>query len=271
MKIEELGLPPYKDRELIVLRVVEEACGEIRAGEAVSRVVECLKRDYRITDEQIKQLKTETMEGIEVLHNHINWIRLRLVERGELDSKAPRGLWRITDKGRERLKQAGIEVKPCIVPDEIGKLVQTIKDMVERLGQLAKEAKPTPLLPSPDEIIQKIKEMGELLGNKVEVKWGPVYEHDCCWRPTPYANPELVWEVCYKGVPEKDIVSLDWAVKNWKAKGILVLFDEADFEKAKKVIPTGRQIHPLKVENVVSLYSLIKAGNIDVLKTILGI
>lgn len=177
---------------------------------------------------------------------------------------------RLSDRGWEWVSEK-LPPPPPPPSDEITKLVQGIKDLAERLGQLVRGAKPSPPL-SHDDIIQKLKEIGETLGKKVEVKSGPVYKHDCCWKPTPYANPELVWEACDKGVPEKDIISLTWAVDNWRAKGVLVLFDEADFKKAQERFShLRRQVYLIKVDDVISLYSLIKGGNIDVLKTILGI
>lgn len=36
-------------------------------------------------------------------HSRLQFVRLRLIERGELDRDAPRGVWRITDAGRQAL------------------------------------------------------------------------------------------------------------------------------------------------------------------------
>jgi hypothetical protein len=36
-------------------------------------------------------------------HSRLQFVRLRLIEREELDREAPRGVWRITDKGRQAL------------------------------------------------------------------------------------------------------------------------------------------------------------------------
>lgn len=37
-------------------------------------------------------------------HSRLQFVRLRLIERGEMDRDAPRGIWRITDEGRKALK-----------------------------------------------------------------------------------------------------------------------------------------------------------------------
>jgi hypothetical protein len=38
--------------------------------------------------------------------NRAAFVRLRLVEKGDLDGEAPRGTWQITDKGRQRLSNS---------------------------------------------------------------------------------------------------------------------------------------------------------------------
>ena len=129
---------------------------------------------------------------------------------------------------------------------------------------------PTPRL-THDELIQKVKEIGRMLGKNTEGPWGPVYKHDCVWRNNPYANPRLVWEVCDKGNLDKDIASLIWAVKNWSAKGILVLFEESDFYTAQKKLAQESQIYPLKADDMLKLHSLSQAGDIEAIKSIFAV
>jgi hypothetical protein len=37
-------------------------------------------------------------------HSRLQFVRLRLIKRGEMDREAPRGIWRITDSGRAALE-----------------------------------------------------------------------------------------------------------------------------------------------------------------------
>jgi len=77
-----------------------------------------------------------------------------------------------------------------------------------------------------------------------------------------------VWEVCDKGNLDKDIASLLWAVKNWDACGILVLFEESDFYTAQKKLAQESQIYPLKAEDMIKLCSLFRGGNIQAVRSI---
>jgi len=157
---------------------------------------------------------------------------------------------------------------PSPPPDESSKLAEQIKGLVAELAELAKKTKEETAEPTHDELVERIKEMGQMLSKKAEGPWGPVYKHDCVWRDNPYANPKLVWEVCHKGILDKDIASLIWAVKNWGAKGILVLFEESDFHTAQNKLAHESQIYPLKVEDLLKLHSLLKAGNTKAVRSI---
>lgn len=122
-----------------------------------------------------------------------------------------------------------------------------------------------------DELVQKVKEMGNILGKSTESVLGVPYKHDCVWRDNPWANPKLVVEVCDKGILDKDIASLDWAVTSWGAKGILVIFDAADFQSAQKKLAQKSQIYPIKAEDMLKLHSLLQAGNIQAVRSIFAV
>lgn len=150
-------------------------------------------------------------------------------------------------------------------------MAEEIKDLVENLVELAKKGKrETPRL-THDELVQRVKEIGEMLDKKAEGPWGPVYKHDFIWRDNPYPNPKLIVEVCDKGNLDKDITSLIWAVKNWGASGILILFQDSDSYTVQKKLAHENQIYPLKAEDVLKLHSLLQAGNTQAIKTIFTI
>jgi len=77
-----------------------------------------------------------------------------------------------------------------------------------------------------------------------------------------------VIEVCDKGNLYKDFTSLEWAVTTWGAKGILVIFDDSDFHKAKEMLVQKSQIYPLKAEDMIKFHSLLQAGNTQAIKSI---
>lgn len=160
---------------------------------------------------------------------------------------------------------------PPPTSNEPDKLAQEVKDPLEKLVELAKKGQEEPPRLTHDELVNRIKEMGEMLDKKAESPWGPVYKHDCVWRDKPYADPKLVIEVCDKGNLDKDIASLIWAVKNWNAKCILVLFEESDFQAAQKKLAQESQIYPLRVDDVLKLHSLLQAGNTQAIRSIFAV
>lgn len=186
-----------------------------------------------------------------------------LKKEGKVDKADNGWVW----KGVKPLPSPRL-LPPSATPDEPDKLAKEIRDLLENLVGLAKKEKKEKPRPSHDELVQRVKEMGEMLGKVIEPVTGALYKHDCVWRDNPYANPRLVVEVCDKGNLDKDIASLIWAVKNWGAKSILVLFEESDFYTAQNKLAQESQIYPLKVEDVLKLHSLLQAGNTQAIRSI---
>lgn len=248
-----MSLPKQDDIELPLLEELERMGGEAQPRDVYPKVTnhfpQVTQADLHLTTKQSGSL----------WENRIQFARQKLVEKGEMD-KSVRGLWRITDKGRARLRRE--RFAPASLPSP---------PLPEQSGRLAGEGKKESPRLTHDELIQKVKEMGEMLGKSVEGPWGPVYKHDCVWRDNPYANPKLVWEVCDKGNLDKDIASLIWVVKNWNAKCILVVFEESDFRAAQKKLAQESQIYPLKADDMLKLHSLLQAGNIQAIRSIFAV
>lgn len=258
-----MTLPIQKDIELPLLLEIEAMGGEAKPEELYPRVTAHFPQ---IT---AADLREEVPSGGNKWTNRIQWTRQHLVLEGELE-RYPRGVWRITEKGRKRL---GLKPPPPPPPppSEPDKLAAEIKGSVEKLVELAKKTVEKEPLPSHDELGQMMKEMGAMLGKTAEVKSGPIYKHDCVWKDNPYANPKVVIEVCDKGNLDKDIASLNWAVSNWGAKGILVAFEESDFQAAQRKLTHGSQIYPLRAIDMLKLRSLLQAGYIQAMKSIFGV
>src|SRR5438874_4484287 len=67
------------------------------------RVYDLLADRFGLTPEE----RQERMEqGAIRWWNLVQWVRQKLVERGEIDG-SQRGIWRVTDTGRQRLKVDG--------------------------------------------------------------------------------------------------------------------------------------------------------------------
>lgn len=260
-----MTLPNQKDVEIPLLQEIAAMGGEARPEDLYPKLGAHFPQ---ITDADLRE---EVPSGGNKWTNRIQWARQGLVVKGELE-RYPRGVWRITEKGRKRLGAAPPPPPPPPAPPEAAdKLAGDIKILLETLVDLAKKGKEKEPLPSHDELVDRVKEMGELLGKTAEVKSGPIYKHDCVWKDNPYANPKTVIEACDKGNLDKDIASLVFALTNWGAKGILVVFEESDFQAAQRKLPRGSQIYALKAADMLTLHSLAKAGNIPAIRSIFGV
>ena len=258
-----MALPKQDDIELPLLEEIEGMGGQAQPSELYPKVT--------IRFPQITQadLNRTTKQGGSKWENRIQFARQKLVEKGQMD-KSVRGIWRITDKGREQRRREKV-APPSLPPEQPDKLADEIKNLIEKLVKSAKKGKEKPPRLNHDGLVQRVKEMCEILGKVTEPVAGAPYKHDCVWRDNPYANPKLVVEVCDKGNLDKDIASLIWAVKNWGAKGILVLFEESDFHTAQKKLAQESQIYPLKAEDVLKLHSLLQAGHAQAIRAVFSV
>jgi len=93
-------LPSQKEIEVPLLEVLLELGGQGRPKEIYPLVT---KKFPQIRDEDL----AETLpSGGNRWPNRIQWVRQRLIKKGEMDSPAY-GVWRITEKGRQRLAALG--------------------------------------------------------------------------------------------------------------------------------------------------------------------
>jgi hypothetical protein len=90
-------LLPESEYELPILRYLQEHGGRAPSREVVEGVGEVLAD--KLTSADHEKLKSGDIRW----KNRVAFVRLRLVEKGELDGKAPRGTWQITDSGLKRL------------------------------------------------------------------------------------------------------------------------------------------------------------------------
>lgn len=96
-------LPKQKDVEVPLLEVLVELGGQGRPKEIYPPVT---KKFPQITEEDLNET---TQSGGNRWTNRIQWVRQRLITKGEMQSPS-RGIWAITDKGRKRIKTKGPRV-----------------------------------------------------------------------------------------------------------------------------------------------------------------
>ena len=238
-----MALPKKKGTELPLLREIEAVGGEAKPQTIYSKVTSHFPQ---ITKEDLEETITV---GINKWTNRIQWARQSLVLKGELE-RYPRGIWRITAKGRERLRAEGPPLKEAS---------RVIKEQATKLQQPKRH----------EELKQKMVEIGKKLGYYVSAEEGPEYRHDALWKITQYKTPSHVIEVCEGGVLAKDFDSLNWARENWDARGILIVTDDKDFTKASRRLAGQPRIIAVKAETIDLLYELINA-DLELLKSIFG-
>lgn len=90
-------LLPEQAYEKPLLQALVDAGGEAPYRNVVEAVGGTLKETLMPAD--FEKLESGGIRW----HSRLQFVRLRLIERGELDRDAPRGVWRITDTGRQAL------------------------------------------------------------------------------------------------------------------------------------------------------------------------
>jgi len=238
-----MALPKQKEIEVPLLRSIDAMGGEAKPQELYPKITANFPQ---ITE---YELRAPTADGIgNKWLNRIQWVRQKQVSKGELE-RYPRGIWRITAKGRERLSAEGP------LPKGAPKVIRE---------------QPTKLQPPKrhDELKQKMVEIGKELGYHTSTEEGPVYRHDVLWKRSPYRkDPCHVIEICGGGSLPKDFDSLNWARENLAAIGILITVDEADYQKAVQRFGNQAQIVVAKAETVDRLHELITT-NLEFLRVI---
>jgi restriction system protein len=93
-------LPKQRDVEVPLLKVLVEIGGQGKPRDIYPLVS---KKFPQIRENDLAEVLSS---GTNRWTNRVQWVRQTLVENGEMDSPA-RGIWRITEKGRQRLAQVG--------------------------------------------------------------------------------------------------------------------------------------------------------------------
>jgi restriction endonuclease Mrr len=95
------SLLPESEYELPILRVLADHDGRAPAREVIAAVGKIVSAKLTALDRE------ELPNGGKRWENRVQFTRLRLKERGLIESGSPRGLWELSDAGRELLSQSG--------------------------------------------------------------------------------------------------------------------------------------------------------------------
>ena len=93
-------LLPEKAYWIPILQALDEQGGEAPAVDVIARVGEILEND--LTDDD----KSSTGTGETRWKNRTQFARLRMKEQGWINPNSPRGVWAMTEEGREQLADA---------------------------------------------------------------------------------------------------------------------------------------------------------------------
>ncbi|MBI2846376.1 MAG: hypothetical protein HYX82_00685 [Chloroflexi bacterium] len=262
-----MAVPTSSDFEQPIMAELGTTQGGLPSRDLFSRIV-AKQQNYglNITPQDMRQTDPSGQNTVEHrFHTELQILKKKGRIEGPIGGTG--GVWRVK----------GLTLPPVVPtptsqsPDDPHELLVEITSRAGKLAELAKKTGEGKPRPTHDEVVEMVKEMGQILGKVVEKEWGPIYKHDGVWKDKPYDSPRLVVEVCDKGNLDKDIASLSWAVQNWLAKCILVTFEDADFQAAKNKLPPQAQIYPLKVGDMLTLHSAVKAGNLQAMRAIFGI
>ena len=128
-----MPFPSQRELEVPLLQVLDELGGEALPRDIYPKLAE---RYPQLTEQDLQ----ERMESGNVRWaNHVQWVRERLKQNGELDGSVP-GVWKLTEAGRARLRRGEAPtpsgVKPTHSPELHPSLIDELSAL--RAGLLAK-------------------------------------------------------------------------------------------------------------------------------------
>lgn len=108
-----MPFPTQRDLEVPLLRLIEDLGGEAKPKD----LYEPLASQFpQITLSDLAKRMEST--GAPKWENHVQWVRQKLVENGDLDD-AIRGTWKITKAGRSRLRDASTTALTSSQPEDV--------------------------------------------------------------------------------------------------------------------------------------------------------
>lgn len=100
-RVPKGSIVPEEEYELPILRALAHLGGRVPTSEVIAQVEK--EMGTRLTDVDREELSSGGVRW----QNRVQFVRLKLIKRGEMVDGSPRGIWEISPAGRERIAKAG--------------------------------------------------------------------------------------------------------------------------------------------------------------------
>ncbi len=112
-----MSIPSQKEIQIPLLHLIYSRGGQVNPGDACAILADY----FRLTEKERAELLPSGLD--KKFNNRVHWARNSLCYQGLLD-RTIRGLWKITEKGRQELSRVGLIDKPF--PISASSQVQTV-------------------------------------------------------------------------------------------------------------------------------------------------
>jgi len=228
-----MSFPSRSEIELAILLEIVAMGGEGRPRDIYPKVA---ARFPQITKAEVERKK---IDGTSRWKNEINWSKYNLVQNAELH-REPRGIWRITEKGIERLRKEGLlveEISPPPIPPEL-KLHQQVQTQLE--------------------------EIGRIFGKHVKKEHHEApYTYDVIWKDVEWL-PRIThaFEVQDKGNLIEALAKLKHAHDSWGSHLFLIVTGEKDRRKLDQILEPHFMGTFHEIATVTTVFSPEEVGEI---------
>ncbi|MEM1832480.1 MAG: hypothetical protein QXJ97_13240 [Desulfurococcaceae archaeon] len=109
-----------------------------------------------------------------------------------------------------------------------------------------------------DTVVQLLVELGEILGFHVsseELSPDKLYRYDCVWKDASGHSPLKVFEVEFRSDVDKALARLTHAYDLWRPELYLIVADEKDLERARKLVEPRLSSAFTKIKNKLTTLS----------------
>jgi hypothetical protein len=185
--------------------------------------------------------------------NRVQWARLKLVHKKEIyDWRAVgrQGIWRITEKGLERLRR-----QPVQPPPDFGREIDQEPVTEEQRKVHA-------------EVQKQLEEIGLILGKYAKSEYRQdIYRYDVVWKDSErLPRATHTFEVQHRGNPIEALGKLKHAYDIWHSRLFVVITSERDRNRAERLLQPyfsgmfheiGDRIKVLTVEDVNELHDIL--------------
>ena len=207
-----------------------------------------------LTDEDLAMPHSSSSTAWE---NRVQWTRLRLVHRGELfgwRDVGKQGVWRITEKGRDRVSKENIQ--------PIGDTRTIQEEPTEEQHRVH------------NEVQQQLEDIGRILGKYARQEFRQdIYRYDVIWKDAErIPRATHAFEVQHRGNLVEALGKLKHAYDIWHSYLFVVITSERDRRRAEQLLQPyfsgmfheiGDRVNVLTTEDVSEMHAaLAKHGNI---------